>query len=203
MIARRVIGDERGVTIVEFAIVAPILLLILIAGFDLGHRSYVGAVLQGAVTDAARRASVEAPALRGTGALEDRVETMIWAQIRPVAANAELTVTQSNFYDFSGIGNPEKITVDRNDNGVYDEEEGDCFSDLNENGEFDLDTGRDGRGGANDVVFYQARLEMESLLPIASFLGGSNRYAIVAETAIRNQPWETQRTPPVVCGVPA
>lgn len=201
--ARKLLRDDSGATIVEFAFVAPPLILILLAGFDFGHRSYVSAVLQGALTDAARAASVENPTVSGSGdTLAERVEDAILSQVNPVATPGfTLEVEQSNFYDFSDIGNPERLVSDVDGDGTYDEEDGDCFSDLNENGEFDLDTGRDGAGGANDVVFYEATLTMDALVPLANFLGGESVYTIYAETAIRNQPWSTQATPPVVCGV--
>ncbi len=194
--------DDRGATMVEFALIAPAFILILLAGFDFGHRSYVTAVLQGALTDSARAASVQSPDISGTGdTLEERVQDAMANQVGSVATPGyTLEVTQSNFYDFSGIGNPEKLVTDNNSDGIYDEEEGDCFSDLNENGEFDFDTGRDGRGGSNDVVFYEATLTMDALVPLANFLGGGSEYVLRAETAVRNQPWGAQATPPVVCG---
>jgi hypothetical protein len=107
----------------------------------------------------------------------------------------------SNYYDFSGIGNPEKLMTDVNGNGQYDAADGDCFSDLNENGKYDTDTGRDGLGGANDVVFYQARIVMPRLLPVAQMLGFPANYDMTVSTAVRNQPYGTQKTPPVLCGV--
>lgn len=197
--------NQKGATIVEFAMVAPALILILLAGFDFGHRSYATSVLQGALADSARAASVQSPVVSGSGTtLEERVENAMKRQINPVATPGyTLEVEQSNFYDFSGIGNPEKIVQDNDGDGNYDEDEGDCFSDLNENGEYDLDTGRDGRGGSNDVVFYEATLTMDALVPLANFLGGGSTYTLRAETAIRNQPWGSQSTPPVVCGVAA
>ena len=86
------------------------------------------------------------------------------------------TVTQSNYYDFVGIGNPEKIVSDVDSDGTYDEDDGDCFEDRNANGTFDLDAGRTGRGGANDVVFYEASLSMKALTPLRSFVGGDDTY---------------------------
>lgn len=196
-------SDQKGATIVEFAMVAPALVLILLAGFDFGHRSYATSVLQGALADSARAVSVQDPIISGPGvSLEERVEKAMQRQISSLATPGyTLDVEQSNFYDFSGIGNPEKLVVDNDSDGTYDEDDGDCFSDLNENGDFDLDTGRDGRGGANDVVFYEATLTMNALVPLANWLGGESTYTLRAETAIRNQPWGSQSTPPVVCGV--
>jgi hypothetical protein len=90
--------------------------------------------------------------------------------------------------------------TDVNGNGEYDRADNDCFSDLNENGRYDTDTGRDGLGGANDVAFYQADIDMPRLLPVAQLLGFSPNYKMSVATAVRNQPYGTQKTPPVVCG---
>jgi len=198
---RTLAADARGVTIIEFAIVAPVLILMLVGGFDLAHQSYVRSVLQGALNDAARRAAVEDPAFVAAGdTLEERVANLVIGQVDATAPGAEIVIAQSNFYDFSGIGNPEKLMTDVNENGQYDESDGDCFADLDEDGEYDTDTGRDGIGGANDVVFYEATLTMPRLVPLHGFLGVSPEYNLRADTAIRNQPYEAQRTPPVVCG---
>lgn len=193
--------DQSGATIVEFALVAMPLCVLVMGGFDLGHQSYIRSVMQGALNDAARRAAVEDPAFTASGATtEERVENTIKAQLAGITPGAEITISQSNFYDFSGIGNPEKLMRDKDKDGTYDEADGDCFSDLNENGEYDTDTGRAGIGGANDVVFYQADITMPRLLPVAKLIGFSPNYEFGVATAIRNQPFGEQRTPPVVCG---
>ena len=197
------VRDRRGVTVVEFAMVAPALVLILVGGLDFTYRLYVNSLLQGALVDSARLASVENPGIGGTGSVEERVAALIKDQVDTVAPSATITVTQSNYYDFAGIGNPEKIVTDVDTDGTYDEDDGDCFEDINANGEFDLDAGRTGRGGANDVVFYEASLSMKALTPLRSFVGGDDKYNLKAQTAIRNQPWDEQPNPAVICGTPA
>lgn len=193
--------DAKGVTIVEFAFVAPVMILMLVGGFDLAHQSYIRAVLQGALNDAARRAAVEDPVFQAEGdTTEERVEAVIRRQVGPITPGATIAITQRNFFDFTSVGNPEKLMTDENDNGQYDADDGDCFADLDEDGEYDTDTGRDGIGGANDVVFYQATVTMPRLVPLDRLLNLSPNYNLAAETAIRNQPYATQKTPPVVCG---
>jgi Flp pilus assembly pilin Flp len=199
---RRLGRDRRGVTIVEFGIIAMPLCMLIMGGFDLGHESYIRSVMQGALNDAARRASVQDPDFTATGSTtEERVTNTIKGQLKAITPGATITVTMSNYYDFSGIGNPEKLMTDVNGNGQYDAADGDCFSDLNENGKYDTDTGRDGLGGANDVVFYQAHILMPRLLPVAQLLGFPADYDMTVSTAVRNQPYGTQTTPPVLCGV--
>jgi hypothetical protein len=41
---------------------------------------------------------------------------------------------------------------------------------------------------------------MPRLLPVAQLLGFSPNYKMSVATAVRNQPFGTQKTPPVVCG---
>jgi Flp pilus assembly pilin Flp len=198
---RRLSADERGATIVEFAMVALPLSVLIMGGLDLGHQSYIRSTMQGALNDAARRAAVQDPQFTASGATtEERVSNTILAQLDHIAPGAEIDVSQSNFYDFSGIGNPEKLMTDVNGNGAYDEADGDCFSDLDEDGAYDLDAGRSGIGGANDVVFYTADITMPRLLPVAGLIGFSPNYDMSVSAAIRNQPFGTQSTPPVVCG---
>ena len=198
---RRLRSDDRGATIVEFAMVALPLSILIMGGIDLGHQTYIRSTMQGALNDAARRAAVQDPQFAASGATtEEQVTNTILKQLEPIAPNAEIVVTQANFYDFSGIGNPEKLMTDVNGDGTYDEADGDCFSDLDEDGDYDTDSGRTGIGAANDVVFYTAEIDMPRLLPVAALIGFSPNYEMSVSTAIRNQPYGSQKVPPVVCG---
>ena len=198
---RRLRSDDRGATIVEFAMVALPLSILIMGGIDLGHQTYIRSTMQGALNDAARRAAVQDPQFAASGATtEEQVTNTILKQLEPIAPNAEIVVTQANFYDFSGIGNPEKLMTDVNGDGTYDEADGDCFSDLDEDGDYDTDSGRTGIGAANDVVFYTAEIDMPRLLPVAALIGFSPNYEMSVSTAIRNQPYGSQKVPPVACG---
>jgi len=149
-IRQNICRDEQGVTIVEFAFIAMPLCLIVMGGFDLGHQAYIRSIMQGALTDAARRASVENPQFTSTGTTtEGQVEQAIKDQLAAITPDAMITVSSSNYYDFSGIGNPEKLMTDNDGDGKYDADGDDCFSDLNENGAYDQDTGREGIDEAN------------------------------------------------------
>lgn len=193
--------DCAGIATVEFVILSVPFLIMLIGGLDLAQQSYVHSVLQGALNDAARRASVEEPEFQATGdTLEARVEATIRAHIDPVAPNATYTITEKNFFEFSGIGNPEKLMTDVDGDGQFDWDDGDCFEDLNENGDYDLDAGRDGIGGANDIAFYEARVVVPRIFPVYKLTGSSPNHTIKASTAFRNQPYSTQAVPPVICG---
>lgn len=201
-VLRRLASSEEGATLVEFAFIAVPFLIILIGGFDLAHQAYARAIAQGALNDAARRATVQDPDFNANGAtLEERIENLIAEQLGTVAVGGTFNVSQRSFFDFNSLQNPERITTDNNNNGRYDKADDDCFEDFNQNNRFDLDGGLDGVGGANDVVFYAVEVDMPRLFPAHMFAGGSARHKFTVETAVRNQPYADRPTPPIRCGV--
>lgn len=191
-------SDKRGVSAVEFALVAPVFITMIIGGLDLGYQAYARSVLQGALNDVARTGSLEGPDLHCSGeTTEAQIACAVEERSDTVARNATYDFEIKSYYEFSGVGRGEKLVTDYNNNGRYDE--GDCFQDMDENGQFDEVAGREGIGGADDVVFYDVTLTMPRLLPMASLLGWSNEYKIRATTAVRNQPYTRQSVPPTVC----
>lgn len=190
--------DIRGAAALEFALVAPVLFTAIIGGLDLGYQAYARSVLQGALNDIARTGSLEGPELNCAGeTTEQKIICAVKRRSNVIARKATYDFDITSYYDFSGVGRGEKLVTDYNNNGRYDE--GDCFQDLNENRAFDAIAGRDGIGGADDVVLYDVTLTMPRLLPMASLLGWSNEYEIRATTAVRNQPYTRQSVPPTVC----
>jgi hypothetical protein len=190
--------DCRAVVTVEFALLSVPLVVMVIGSFDFAYQVYLKTVVQGALNDVSRTASLEAPDLEcKTGTLPEKVQCAIKRRSDVVARDATYAVRIRNFYDFSTVGRSEKLVTDYNNNGVYDA--GDCFVDLNENGRFDTDAGRDGVGGADDVSYYTVTVTMPRLFPLDKFLPLSPNYEITGETALRNQPYARQRIPPTVC----
>ena len=196
---RRLAQDSSGMAIVEFAIILVPLCIVLLGGLDLGYQSYVRSVMQGVLNDVARSGSMESPELgcADEKTTQDMVDCAIKKRVDVNARNATYKIETHNFYQFSGVGRSEKLVTDYNKNGKYDT--GDCFEDLNENGQYDTDAGREGVGGADDVVFYDVTVTMPRMLPIAGFIGVSPEYNIHATAAIRNQPYARQKVPPTVC----
>ena len=70
--------DERGATLVEFALISPVLLLTILGLFEMGYNYYIQAQLQGAgkrhpPLPLARPSSAEAASCRGTGVTAGQV----------------------------------------------------------------------------------------------------------------------------------
>ena len=202
-IIRRLGRDQRGATIVEFAVIAMPMCVLLMGGLELGYNSYVRSTLQGALHDAARVAAVENPILATEGGtVEEQVANMIKETVAHVAPNAVVDVDQKSYFEFSSIGEPEKLMTDNNGNGKYDASDEDCFEDANGNGTFDPDSGKSGtNGGADDVVLYTAKVSAPRILPLDRLVPGvSEKVEYTLRAAVRNQPYGQQPTAPVICG---
>lgn len=199
---KQLLRDESGMAATEFGLIIIPLTAVLLASFDLGYQSYVQSVMQGALYDVARRAAVENPVFSEDGdTIEEQIEEAIETRVNGIARDATYTINQSNYFDFSSVGNPEKLMTDNNGNGEYDADDDDCFEDMNGNGEYDTDAGQDGIGGANDVSYYDVTVTMPRLVPVGGFYGVSDDYVIHAQAAIRNQPYDDQPTPAILCSV--
>ncbi len=199
--ATRFDRDDRGAAIVEFALVLGPMVLLLMGGLELGYDSYIRATMQGALNDAARTAAVETPVIHASGTtVETQVENLIKQTVDTLAPNATIVVTQKSYFDFSAIGNPEKLMTDHNGNGQFDAADGDCWEDANGDGDYDADAGVSGNRSGDDVVLYTATISAPRLLPIDAFLPGlASTIDMTVETAVRNQPYSQQATPAVVC----
>jgi len=179
-------ADTRGLTIIEFAIIAPTLLVLLMGTFDLGFRAYATSVLQGEVQKAARDATLETGSTAGT-ALNSRVQT----QVSRVIANGTWAFNRRSYSSFTRAGQAENFT-DSNSNGVRDA--GECYQDENGNSNWDSDVGLNGQGTSDDIVVYTASVSFPRLFPMYGLLGWSPNQTISASTTLRNQPYGTQAT---------
>ena len=178
--------DESGAAIVEFAMIAPVMLITLFGMFDLGHGLYTKAMIQGAIEKAARGSTIEGVT---TGALDAKVT----AAVRQVAPNAAIVFNRKSYTNFTDVGQPEAFT-DTDSNGLCNG--GETYEDANGNGVWDANQGRTGNGGARDAVLYTVLVSYPRVFPIARLIGQSNTTQMAATTVLRNQPYGLQNTSP-------
>jgi len=191
-LARRLRGHQRGTAITEFALTAPLFLLLLMGIFDYSWQFYARQVLQGAVAKAARDSTLEGNAAN-QAVLDEKVRTAV----KNVFGKATVTFTRQTYDSFDAVGKPEPFK-DKNGNNQYDA--GECFEDINANGSWDADRGRAGNGGADDVVLYTASMEFNRILPVWQMLGQPQKTILKQSTVLRNQPYNAgTNANPVKC----
>ena len=177
--------DQVGATIVEFALIAPVLMLMLMGLFDLSFNMYTTQMLQGAIENAARNSSLE-----GAAGNEAKLDAKVSTAVRAVAPAAALTFTRKSYSSFTKAGRPEDFT-DVDANGTCNK--GEPFEDANGNGKWDADGGKTGFGGARDAVLYTVTVKYTRPFPIAAFIPGQSKtFTLSAATVLRNQPYGQQ-----------
>jgi Flp pilus assembly pilin Flp len=177
--------EQRGATIVEFAFIAPLMCVTLLGFLDLGYRAYVTSVIQGALRDAARMATVG-------GKTGSQIDDEVKIRLKDFSKKATITINKYSYADFGDVKMPEKISQDTAPLGAYNV--GDCYEDSNGNGQYDLDKGKAGLGGADDIVYYEVVMSFPRLVPLGKFLGFSNTQTIKASTVLQNQPFAVRST---------
>lgn len=189
----RLIGDERGANAVEFALILPVFAGMILGFLDFGYWAYVRGATTGAIETVARSSGVGGASVDPT-VFEGDVETLV----KTVAKDATFTWTKKSYYQFNGVGQPEKLTGDKNANGAYDA--GDCFEDSNGNGNYDAAQGKTGIGGADDILYYQVQVAFKPLVPLfGMFPGVPVGRTVSASTMVKRQPFAAQVVPPNVC----
>lgn len=181
---RPLLRDDRGTSLVEFALIAPVLLLLLLGMFEMGYNFYMQSQLQGAVQRAARDSTVHASSGK-TNAVDARVS----AAVRDIVPNATLAFTRRSYASFRDVRRVEDFTdVDKNGscNG------GEPFEDANGNSLWDQDRGTAGGGGARDAVLYIVRVSYPRAFGAAQIVGLPATFTTEATTVLRNQPWDAQ-----------
>ena len=183
---QRLHRDDRGAYMIELSLIMPVFLMLVMGTFDLGFQMYAKAVLSGAVEAAARANTLETNAGSQTN-----VDATVTAKMQQVARYGSLTFSRQNYTDFRSVGSPEDFT-DSNGNGVRNA--GECYQDANNNFQWDSDRGRNGNGGASDVVLYRANFTFDRLFPLWKMLGQPQTKTITIATTLRNQPYASQAT---------
>jgi Flp pilus assembly pilin Flp len=185
-VTRRRLGqlrsDDGGATIVEFALIAPALLVMLFGLFDLSYSMYTAQMLQGAIQGAARNSTLE-----GAASSEATINANVTRAVRAVVAGTTPTFTRKSYRDFTGVNRPEDYD-DVNANNTCDA--GESFEDSNGNSNWDLDPGESGFGKAREATIYTVSVTYRRPFPVFALIPGqSENHTLVATTVLRNQPY--------------
>ncbi len=195
--------DQNGSTILEFAIIAPVFLFMLLGTFEIGYAIYMRSALNGAMQQAARDAALQdgnSPTARR--AIDDQVRNVLKAVNGSLTDN-DIKITRKSYVNFSEVERMEQYT-DTNSNGKCDNNE--PFTDENGNGKWGT-VGFAGNGGARDSILYSVTVKYPPIFPFKNFSrnapdsrasftleGFGDEWSLTSETLLKNQPFGNQAT---------
>ncbi|MFA5968943.1 MAG: TadE/TadG family type IV pilus assembly protein [Sphingomonas sp.] len=193
------IRDRRGAAIIEFAIIAPVMVLLMMGISDLLFQLYVNSILNGTVQKSGRAATIQGAASQ-TATIDGQVVQQLQGLLGPMTQSCNSSAVggpvwcsvHKSYANFSSNA-PEPFT-DGNGNGKRDA--GECFTDINNNGQWDAEPGNVGLGGADDVQSYSMTISYRRLFPLAGLLGWPDRVTSTSQTLLKNQPYASQLTAP-------
>ena len=186
-------ADERGTTLVEFALLAPVMFLLICGGMDLGYLYLAQTSLNGALLQAARLNAVSMEKSES-----DRQAAMRASIARTMSPYSSVQpVVDTKVFKTFATSQPEPY-IDANHNGAYDPPAapfpGEAFTDRNGNGVWDpsmpLTSGAATMGDVGDVVSYLATLDVRHLFPI--YFNGKNAITLRATAVVRNEAAKTE-----------
>ncbi|EWY36618.1 hypothetical protein N825_09865 [Skermanella stibiiresistens SB22] len=179
--------SRRGTTALEFALLSPLLVLLIIATVEFGYGLTVQNVLELAARKASRTGVTGSPPPDGVTReqmLRDLVVDTGMGLINP----SRLTVVMTAYDGFSSIGHPEPC-IDANNNGVCDR--GEAFTDVNGNGRWDADQGASNAGAGGQVVIYTLTYTDAPLTGMIAGLVAKSPLTYSARVVVRNEPFRS------------
>lgn len=174
--------NSDGATVVEFGLIAPTAVLMLMGVFDIGYNMYANTILTGKVQEAARDSALEESK---PGDLDKKVTDAV----HHLVPKAKLDFSRKTYTNFADVGKAEEFSDLNGDGNCNDNEP---FEDANGNGFWDSDRGLDGQGGARDAVLYEVTITYPRPFPMASMIGFPSDYTTTVAAVLRNQPFGLQ-----------
>ena len=175
-----------GLAAVEFALIAPVMLLLSVGTLEVGMIYFGSTLLEGGLREAARYGLTGAPPPSGTR--EDHVVALVNANGAGMVEITEDDITTVVYPNFTSIGVPEPYD-DENGNDTYDS--GEPFTDINCNDQWDEDMGRAGVGSGGEVVVYTVTYELPMMTGLLdSMMGKDGKVPLTASVTVRNEPFD-------------
>jgi Flp pilus assembly protein TadG len=182
-------SDSEGATIVEFAFVAPVLILLVMGTLDIGHAIYTRSVLEGEIQKAARASTMETASM---AVQQAQIDADVAAIVRKIAGtDAQLQFERKAYGTYKSARRKAEEYVDTNNNA------GESFEDSNGDGIWSDDAGIAGQGKARDVQQYTVTVRYDRKFPTSALLGWSEGETLIVRSVLRNQPFNDAAPPAV------
>ena len=182
---RRFRKSESGVTAVEFAFVAPILMMLSCGLFEVSLVMASMVTLEGGLKEASRYGITgQTP---NVGTREQQIKAILAQHTLKLIDLTTATIDIKTFSSFSTAKDGEPY-ADANGNQAYDV--GEPYSDLNCNNTRDDkgEIGTNTAGQPGQVVQYTVNYDWQILTPLISHLWGKTSIPMSASIIVKNEP---------------
>jgi len=173
---------ERGVTTIEFALIAPVFLYLLFGIIEVSLLLFTSSVVEGGAQTAARKIRTGAAQLSGD--TEGTFTTELCSAISSMYDCNDVSVNVSTFSTFSGVSIPD-VKINGNGDLVYEDGDGNDDNDMLFATEFTP-------GGASEISVVHVIYSWEFYTPLIGALMSDNGTSISLSTTVvfRNEPYE-------------
>ena len=180
----RIIKNHKGVTAVEFALLAPIVLLFIFATIEISWLMLSASILENSVRMASR-AGITGYVPSGM-TRDEFIRQQIDGNLI-ILDPAKIQFDTLIYDSYANIGQPEPF-IDQNANSSYDL--GEPYTDINGNAKWDDDMGTAGKGGAGAIMVYKVTYPYKILTPIVSqFFANNGNFDLHSNMVVRNEPF--------------
>lgn len=178
----RFLRDRRGVSAVEFALVGPTFIFLVLGVFDFATVLFLALTIENATLNAARfGATGQVP----TGVTRDeRIREIVHEHTLGILDDNDLKIETLVYASYADIATAERLD---DANGDKKHNPGETFDDVNHNAVWDGDPGKPGSGAPEAIVLYRVSAEYRFITPLLSELGP---VSLSAAAPIRNEPFE-------------
>jgi Flp pilus assembly pilin Flp len=183
---RRFPRANEGVSAIEFAVVAPVLLLLIFGIVEFAMIMLVANIMENATSISSRLGKTGYSASGQSRA--DTIRASVIARAGGLVDADQLVITSKFYKQFDQINNAEPWN-DSNGNGLAEVGE---YTDINGNGQYDTDMGLAGYGNAEDIVVYTISYPWGIMTPIMREIIGNaqGQFPIIARAVVKNEPYD-------------
>lgn len=172
---------QHGTSAIEFAFVAPVFILMILGGIQLGILLVLENALEASAREASRISIVSTSATK-VADLKTRIAQIASDRSGGIIKPTQVVVSVRAYDTLSKLANPETY-VDVNLNNRYDL--GETYTDTNGNGQWDADQGVfDSFGLAGMAIILEVSYVWDTLMPL---FGDNRLITLKARTVVVNE----------------
>lgn len=176
-------ASQTGVFVVEYALLLPVFMAITLGSLEIGRILMVNAALEGAITESTR-ISITGNIPDGYTTVDEYIKDYVQSSLGNVGVDAGVTISMKVYESFSAIGAEEPYTDSNTDNLCND---GEFYTDVNANGQWDADMGATGAGGEENIMVMEIAIDLPYMM--AGIVSSDDSIVLASSTAVRNEPY--------------